>query len=201
MSRLLVVVSSCLALAAALAPPVQAQNFLMNSAETINKGNFKLAAFPAVLFGEGEADNSWGGAGRFGYGFTDSFDVEGKVGFFDGFNLYGVDAELWILKGDVDASLSIGGHLADVDAGSDSKAVDISVLVSGHVTPRLELYAGLNLSFESLDDSDHDFTRTHLVPGVEYKIAENLDFLTEFGIGFGDDSPNYLAFGLAYYVR
>jgi hypothetical protein len=201
MRKLLVVASVGLALAAASAPPVLAQNFLMNSAETINRGNFKIAGYPVVLFGEGEADNSWGGAGRFGYGFTDNFDVEAKVGFFEGFNLYGVDAELWIVKGAIDVSLSVGGHLADVDAGSDSKAVDIAAMVSAHVTDRLELYGGLSLSFESLDDSDHDFTRTHLVPGIEYKIADNLDLLVEFGIGFGGDSPNYLAFGLAYYLR
>jgi len=48
-----------------------AQNFLMNSAETINRGNFKISLFPTVLFGEDDADDNWGVGSRFGYGFTD----------------------------------------------------------------------------------------------------------------------------------
>lgn len=201
MRRLLCAVSTGLVVAMIPATPAWAQNFVMNSAETINKGNFKLAGYPVVLLGEDGADDSWGFGGRFGYGFTDGFDVEAKVGIFDGFNLYGADAELWILKGDVDVSLALGGHVADLDGGSDSKALDVTGIVGGHVTSRLELYAGLNFSFESLDDSDENFTRTHVVPGLEYAVSDDLDLLAEVGIGIGDDSPNYLAFGLAYYVR
>ena len=58
------------------------QQVLMNSAETINQGNLKLAIFPTVLFGKNGGDSVWGVAGRFGYGFTKSLDIEAKVGFF-----------------------------------------------------------------------------------------------------------------------
>ena len=54
----------------AVAVPVSAQQVLMNSAETINKGNLKLAIFPTVLFGKNGGDSVFGVAGRFGYGFT-----------------------------------------------------------------------------------------------------------------------------------
>src|SRR5512134_2284681 len=102
---LLPLLVSSLVLAAGSA---HAQNVLMNSAETINEGNFKIAAFPTLLFGENGADDEFGVAGRFGYGFTPSFDIEGKVAFFDGLKLYGIDAELWVVKGRTDVSVSLG---------------------------------------------------------------------------------------------
>jgi hypothetical protein len=182
--------------------PALCQNFLMNSAETINRKNFKISLFPIALFGKDDAPDRWGAGSRFGYGFTDNFDVEGKVAFFDGLTLYGLDAELWLVKGDVDFSMQLGGHLASVDAGIDSKALDLAALVSGHVAEKLELYGGASVSFESLDDvPDSGFTRAYFVPGLEYKISEQLDLVAEFGIGLNDDSPNYLGFGLSLYLR
>ncbi len=190
-------------LCGAMAPaPAAAQNFRMNSAETINKGNLKIALFPVVLFGEDDAESEWGVGTRFGYGFTDSFDLEGKLAFFDGFKLYGLDGEYWLVKGDVDVSIQLGGHWASVDDGFDSKALDLSGLVSGNVAEKLELSGGLSASFESLDDvDDSSFTRLYLVPGLEYKVSDQLDLVAEFGLGLNDDSPNYLGFGLAFYFR
>jgi len=183
------------------AVPAHAQNFLMNSAETINKGNFKIAGFPTVLLGENGADNEWGIAARLGYGFTPSFDVEAKVAFFDGFKLYGADAEVWLVKGDLDVSVAAGAHRADFDFGPDSTAIDASALVSGNIARKLELYGGPNLSFESLDDVDENFTRAYLVAGVEYRVSDDVDLLAEFGLGLNDDSPNYASFGVALYLR
>lgn len=180
----------------------QAQNVLMNSAETINKGNFKIAAFPTLLFGDDGADNELGVAGRFGYGFTDNFDIEGKVAFFDGLKLYGLDAELWFVKNrPVDVSISLGAHKTDLDI-VDSSAIDVALLASGKVGDNLDLYGGLNVSFESLDDvPDSDFKRVYVVPGLEYKLHPDLDLVAEFGIGLNDDSPNYVSAGLAFYLR
>jgi hypothetical protein len=185
-----------------VAGSAQAQNVLMNSAETINKGNFKIAAFPTLLFGENGADDEFGVAGRFGYGFTDNFDIEAKVAFFDGLQLYGLDAELWFLKNrGVDMSVALGAHITDLPVNNTS-AIDTSLLASGHVTDNFEPYLGLNVSFESLDDvPDSDFTRVYIVPGLEYKIHKDLDLVAEFGIGLNDDSPNYLSAGLAFYIR
>jgi hypothetical protein len=198
-SLLPLAVSSVFLLAAGSA---QAQNVLMNSAETINKGNFKIAAFPTLLFGEDDADDEFGVAGRFGYGFTDRFDIEGKVAFFDNLQLYGLDAEYWFLKNrGLDMSISLGAHITDLP-DFNSSAIDTALLASGHVTDNLELYGGVNLSFESLDDvPDSDFTRAYIVPGLEYKIHDDLDLVAEFGIGLNDDSPNYVSAGLAFYIR
>jgi hypothetical protein len=199
-------ITRLLILAAALALPAsaQAQNFLMNSAETINKGNFKLCGFPTALLGEDGADNEWGLASRLGYGFTPSFDVEAKLAAFDGFKMYGADAEWWAVKGKTDVSLSAGGHRSDFDGGGGSTSLDTAVVVSRSVAKSLEAYVGGSLSFESIDaggDVDEDFKRFYIVPGVEYKLGEDLDLLAEIGIGVNDDSPNYLSFGLAYYLR
>jgi hypothetical protein len=179
----------------------QAQNVLMNSAETINPGNFKIAAFPTILFGKDDADNETGIAGRFGYGFTDRFDMEGKVAFFDGVTLYGLDAEFWLLKGPADVSVSLGAHKTSTDF-VDTSAIDTALLVSGNIGDKLEAYGGLNLSFESVDDvDDSSFTRAYVVPGIEYKLNEDLDLVAEFGIGLNDDSPHYVSAGLAFYIR
>jgi hypothetical protein len=194
---------SCAVLSFVLAAgSAHAQNVLMNSAETINPGNFKIAAFPTLLFGEGDADDEFGVAGRFGYGFTHNFDIEGKVAFFDNLQLYGIDAELWLVKHHpFDLSVALGAHKT-VIPGPDSSAIDTSLLVSGHVSPHLELYGGLNVSFESLDDvDDSSFERVYLVPGLEYKLHRDLDLVAEFGVGLNDDSPNYVSAGLAFYLR
>jgi hypothetical protein len=180
----------------------QAQNVLMNSAETINKGNFKVAAFPTLLLGEGDADNEWGVATRLGYGFTDSFDVEAKFAFFEGVKIYGADAELWLVKGQNDISVALGAHKTDFDGDFDVTAIDTALLASRNVGSNLEVYGGLNLSFESVDNvDDSSYTRAYLVPGIEYKLNQDLDLLAEFGIGLNDDSPNYVSFGLALYLR
>jgi len=186
----------------ATAMPARAQNFIENSSETINKGNFKLSAFPTGLFGRNGAPDRLGGAFRVGYGITDNFDVEAKTAFFDGFSLVGADAELWILKGNVDLAVSAGAHKAFVSGGADSNAIDLATQVSGHVTDRLEIYGATSVSLESLAGvPDSGFTRAYIIPGIEYKISPNLDFVSEFGVGLNDNSPNYFGLGFALYIR
>lgn len=205
MARRASFVVAFLSLSALAAVPAQAQIFLHNSAETIDKGTFKLGGYPVALFGEDGADDSWGVAFRGGYGFTDSFDAELSVGAFSDFTLVGIDAEYWALKGELDLSVGAGVHKAFVEGDAfDSTAFDLFAIASGRVADNLDLYGGFSLSFESLDDfpgENGDFTRAYLVPGVEYRIAENLDVVLEGGIGLNDDSPNYLTAGLSFYIR
>lgn len=185
--------------------PASAQNFLFNSAETIDKGTFKLGAYPTLLFSDDDVvddEDTFGVATRLGYGFTPSLDAEAKLAFFDGFNMYGADLEYWLVKGALDVSLSGGFHLVDSDAGADSTAFDMAAIVSGRVAGNLDLYGGVSVSLESLDDvSDSDFTRAYLVPGLEYKLHPNVDLVAEFGIGLTDDSPNYFGGGISFYIR
>jgi len=198
MNRLLLV-ATIFALGAGSA---HAQNFLMESAETINEGNFKISAFPTILFGEDGGDNEWGIATRLGYGLTPSFDVEAKLAFFDGYKTYGADAEYWLLKGRTDFSLSAGLRKSDFDGGGGATAVDLAAIASRKIGDALEAYVGGSLSFESVDDvDDSSFERFYVVPGIEYRLAKDLDALAEIGLGLTDDSPNYLSFGVSYYVR
>jgi len=191
------------AAAALLLLPVlsSAQDFgVMNSAETINEGNVKLMANPIFVFNDG--DNETGVAVSGGYGFTPRFDIEGRVAFYDGLNFFGADAEYWLIRDqEVDVSVAGGFHIGQSDGPFDLMGFDFTFLGSGHVSPRLELYGGLDIATNEFDDDLGDYTTVHLVPGIEYAINEDLDFVAEVGVGVNDDSANYFSAGLAFYFR
>jgi hypothetical protein len=181
---------------------VSAQEVLMNSAETINQGNFKLALFPTVLLGKNGGDPLWGVAGRFGYGFTPRLDIEAKAAFFKNLRYFGADAEYWLVQGrNINVSVALGAHLTDSQGGADSSGIDTALLFSTSPVDRLELYGGLKLAFDSFKNSDQNVTRAHLVPGLEYRLSPDLDFLAEFGIALNDNSRSYVSVGLALYLR
>ncbi len=190
------------ALAMLLPVSAAAQDFgVMNSAETINKGNFKLMANPLVVFGKDDADDEVGVALVGGYGFTDRVDAEAKVSFFDGLTFIGGDVEVWLVKHEpLDVSVIGGFHVGRAD-GFNTKGFDITFLGSGHVTPKLELYGGLDISRVSIDDFDDSYTTVHLVPGIEYAISQDIDLVAEFGLGLNDDSNHYISGGIAFYIR
>jgi len=191
-----------LALAMLLPGSAAAQDFgVMNSAETINKGNFKLMANPLVVFGKDDADDEVGVAIVGGYGFTDRVDAEAKVSFFDDLTFIGGDVEVWLVKHKpLDVSVIGGFHVGRAD-GFNTKGFDITFLGSGHVTPKLELYGGLDISQVSIDDVDDSYTTVHLVPGIEYALSQDIDFVAEFGLGLNDDSNHYISGGIAFYIR
>jgi hypothetical protein len=182
---------------------VAAQDFgVMNSAETINKGNFKLMANPIVVFGKDGSDSETGIAVMGGYGFGRRFDVEAKASFFDGLKIFGADAEYWLVNtGPVNVSVIGGFHIADFDGGGDSKGPDLTLLASGLIADKLELYGALDFSRNKFDNSNFASKTWHLVPGIEYKISPQLDFVGEFGIALNNAAHHYASFGLAFYTR
>jgi outer membrane protein with beta-barrel domain len=188
----------------ALLVPVSAaaQDFgVMNSAETINKGNFKLMANPLVVFGNDNADDEFGVAVVGGYGFTDRVDAEAKVSFFDDLTFIGGDVEVWILKNQpLDLSV-IGGFHVGLAEGRDAAGFDITFLGSKHVLPKLEIYGGLDIATNDFEDSDDHFTTVHLVPGIEYAISRDIDLVAEVGLGLNDDARHYISGGIAFYIR
>ena len=189
-------------LLAVAATEVSAQDVLMNSAETINQGNFKLAVFPTVLFGKNGGDSVWGVAGRAGIGLTPSFDIEAKAATFKDLKYFGGDAEFWLVKGgNANVSVALGVHMLDSQGGADSAGIDTSLLISTRPAERLEFYGGLKLAFDSIKDSNENVTRAHLVPGIEYRLSQDLDFLVEVGIALNDSSRSYASVGLALYIR
>jgi hypothetical protein len=195
----------CLALLLATPVVAASQDFgVLNSAETINRGNFKLTGAPMVIFGKNGADDDAGVSIAGGYGINDRFDVEGRVSFFDGVKFFGADAEYWLRKNrPVDFSVAGGFHIGNGDQQFDTTGIDLTFLASGRVAPRLEIYGGLDLAFNSINEDfiDDDYTTVHLVPGIEYSIAEDIDLVAEVGLGVNDDSHHYVAGGLAFYFR
>jgi hypothetical protein len=183
---------------------------VLQSAETMDRGTFKLMFAPIMAFGKDGADDEFGVAARGGYAFTDRFDAEAKLGFFDNGTFIGVDGEVWILKGPekdagVDFSLTGGVHWMSGSKGNyDTMGFEITPLLSGHVSPSVELYGALDASFESWQDAppQYDtFTRLHLVPGIEVRLSEVVDLVGEVGIGLNDDSATYAGIGFAFYLR
>jgi hypothetical protein len=190
---------SLMVLAPALAG---AQDFgVMNSAQTIQSGAVKLSGFPVFTFGQG--DDDVGLSLLAGYGLTSFFDIEGRFAIYDDVKFGGIDAEIWFLRGrDVDLSATVGYHAGFGDI-IDTQGVDVTLTGSRVLRPGLELYGALDFAFNTIDDvpGDNDYTTAHLVPGVEYRLRENLDFVAEIGVGLTDDSRNYVAAGLAFYIR
>jgi hypothetical protein len=204
MLKTIVVILAATVFLVAAAAEVSAQDVLMNSAETINQGNIKLALFPTVLFGRNGSDSVWGVAGRVGYGLLPRFDIEAKAATFKGLSYFGVEAEYWLVQGrNANVSVALGAHLTDwrTKEEEDSSGIDTSLLFSTSPAKSLELYGGLKLAFDSVKNSDQNFTRAHLVPGLEYRITPDLDFLAEVGIGLNDNSRSYASVGLALYIR
>jgi hypothetical protein len=184
-----------------LAAPARAQNFQNGSAETIWPGNVRLTASPVHMWGtEGRPDRT-GGAFRLGYGFTEWFDVEAKTGFFDGVSLVGADGKFNLLGDETSLSVSVGGHRAYMAHGPDSNALDLAVQLGQRLGGRLEIFGGPAFSYESTSGvPDSGFTRWYLVPGFRLGVADRLDLVVEGGIGFNDDSPDFVTAGLALHL-
>ena len=85
--------------------------------------------------------------------------------------------------------------------GPNATGFDLTFLASTHLNPRLELFGALDAAFDSFDDIDFTRKTWHIVPGIEYRISENLDFVGEVGVAVSDDGRSYVAGGLAYYIR
>jgi hypothetical protein len=191
----------------------RAQDFgVMESAETINAGNFKVKAHPMILLGRDGGETVAGVAATGGYGITRTFDVEGKFAFYEDFMAFGGDVEYQLLsvRRDFPLDLSVGGgfHIENADFDlNDSRAIDLTVIGSREVYPRFELYGALDVAFNRFTDDffdgaeDTGYTTVHIVPGLEYRIDDSLDLLVEFGIGVNDEARHYLTAGLAYYLR
>jgi len=184
---------------------------VLQSAETMDRGAFKLMVAPIMAFGKNGADDEFGVAARGGYGFTDRFDAEAKLGFFENGTFVGADGEFWILQGKerdtgLDFSLAGGVHwMFGSKENFDSMGFEITPQFSGHVSRNLELCGALDASFESIQDApagvDDTFTRLHLVPGVEYRLSDAADLIGEIGVGLNDDSFTYAGIGIAFYLR
>jgi len=200
------------ALGLCLGLPAAAQYVgVLQSAETMDRGTYKLMVAPILAFGKNGADNEFGLAARGGYGFTNHFDAEAKLGFFEHGTFVGADGEWWILRGPrkdagLDFSLTGGLHWMFGKSGTyDTMGIELTPQFSGHLNKNWELCGALDVSFESIKDApawvDDKFTRAHLTPGLEYHVSDTTDLEGEIGIGLNDNSSTYAGIGIAFYLR
>jgi hypothetical protein len=134
----------------AFAAAADAQDFgVLESAETINRGNVKLGVFPLFLFPDG-GDTDFRLPISLGLGVTDSVDIEGRAAFSDDVTFVGGDAEYWFLK-NAPLDLSFRGGLdwgfVDGDIG-DTFGVDVSLLGSAPLPRRLEVIGALDVRLQ-----------------------------------------------------
>jgi hypothetical protein len=208
MSKKFIIILVAAIILAATAP-VCAQDVLMNSAETINLGNLKLAIFPTMLFSKNGRANEWGVFGRFGYGLTRRVDIEAKVGIFKDIKYFGADIEFWFIKGrNFNVSAAFGGHVTkynnDIPGdpnNCDSSGFDSALLASTRPFRNLEVYGGFKFNADWVKyGPDNPYLRMHFVPGFEYRISDDLDFLAEVGIPLKSYSRPYASIGFALYL-
>jgi len=90
--------------------------------------------------------------------------------------------------------------MTDDKGPGDSASIDAALLASTKAGRNLEVYGGLMLSFDKVKNTDYNYPLVHFVPGIEYRISDDIDFLAEFGIALNDDSRSYASVGLAFYL-
>jgi hypothetical protein len=195
-----------------VALPAAAQHVgILQSAETMDPGFYKIMVSPIGNFGKNGSDDEFGGVVRGGYGFTERFDAEAKVGLFEDHTFVGADGEFWLLKNALRGSglafsLTGGAHyIFGKNDIPDVLGLEITPQFSGHISKVLELCGALAVSFDSLQDApagvDDTVTQVHLVPAIEYRMSNSSDLVGEVGIGLNDQSSTYVGLGLAFYLH
>lgn len=207
----LVAVSSGLALVNAGRSTASQYTGILQSAETVDKGNVKITIAPLFVFEKDEVDSEFGASARLGYGFTERLDAEAKLGFLENHTMIGADLEIWVVGAptpDSGLDLSLTGGLHYVFASDDmfdSMGFELTPQGSIHLGESFELCGALAFGFESLQDVpegiDDSYTLVHAVPGFEYKLSEEADLEAEVGIAVNDDSYTYAAAGFTFYLR
>ncbi|HUF47628.1 MAG TPA: hypothetical protein VMM93_07395 [Vicinamibacterales bacterium] len=178
-----------------------AQTFgVAESAETIDRGTFKLRLSPIAIFGKNGEDSRFGLGALIGYGLTSQLDIEGGVAVFDGVTIAGANAEIWLVRNaPMDVSIIGGLHRRMGDQTRDLTGANLTFLASSDVE-RLEVFAAVDLAFLGLGN-DSNFRTVHFVPGIEYRVRQDLDLVAGLGIALNDHARHYFTAGLAFYWR
>ena len=196
---------------AAAGPAAPVDFGVMETADVVTPGEFKVIAFPlAVRDSPRRAQNAGVTLGA-GYGLLRDVDVELQVSAYGDITYVGADAEhTYGTFHAADLSISGGAHYADADFG-DAWGVDLTHIASYTVpaAPRLKFTAALDLAYEVADQgfaaaiaaSGDRYWTAYAAPGVQYRITRNFDVIGEVGFGLNGDSREYAAVGLSYYFR
>jgi opacity protein-like surface antigen len=198
----------------ALCGSAQAADFaMMETAEHITQGSFKLSGAP-VLIDRDRASNDGGFIAGLGYGLGHDLDLEGQLAAYEDGTWVGADLE-WRAWREGSTAFSIGGglHGADLDGGGSAAGAEATAIFTYMPVHRLALSAALDATYDDVNNrdasvpadarfpTDGQYDRYYAVPGVDYQLTHNLDLLAEIGLGLNADSDNYVSGGMSWYFR
>jgi hypothetical protein len=90
---------------------------------------------------------------RAGLGITRRMDMEAKGAIFKNLSNFGIDLELWFIKGrNINTSIAFRGHMTKPETGVDSYGIDGELLFSTTPVRNLEIYGGFNLALDTIKD-------------------------------------------------
>jgi len=186
---------------------------MMETAQRINEGTFKLSGFPVVIDRE-RAKTDTGFAVGLGYGLPNNLDVEAQVAGYEDGTFVGADLEwnAW-REGRMAFSMAGGLHGADLDGSGSAAGVDGTLIFSYNPMERLALSAALDGAYDDVNNRDADvpadarfrtdgqYERYYAVPGISYLLTRNIDLLAEVGVGLNGDADDYVSAGASWYFR
>ncbi len=193
---------------------------MMETADHVADGTFKLSGFPVMVDRDGARDDV-GLAVGIGYGLPPqrldvprNLDVEAQLASYDDGTFIGADLE-WTAWREGRLAFSLGGglHGADLDAGGRATGVDGTAIMSYRPLPRLELSAAFDAAYDDVNGrdgavdpgsrfpTDGHYETYYAVPGASYQLTRNIDLFGEVGLGLNGDSDDYVAAGLSWYFR
>lgn len=187
---------------------------VMESAEPIEPGAFKVTGFPMLVDHGVHGDDGY--ALAVGYGLPNDMDVEALLLQIDRATLYGADLEWNAWTADrMRFSIAGGLHAADLERRASAVGADVTAIFTYTPVARLDVNAALDAAVDNVnvDESaalppselhfseDGRYDTYYFVPGVEYEATRNLDLLAEAGVGLNGESDDYLSAGLSWYFR
>ena len=187
---------------------------MMETAERIADGTFKLSGFPVVVDRDRAAGNDTGFVVGLGYGLPYDLDIEGQVAGYDDGTFLGADLE-WNAWRQGRMALSIGGglHGADLDGSGYAAGADGTLILSYTPMQRLSLSAALDAAYDEVNNreagapvdsrfpTDGEYETYHAVPAIGSVLTRNIQLLAEVGFGLDGDSDDYASAGMSWYFR
>ena len=130
---------------------------MMETAERIADGTFKLSGFPVVVDRDRAAGNDTGFVVGLGYGLPYNLDIEGQVAGYDDGTFLGADLE-WNAWRQGRLAFSMGGglHGADLDGSGYAAGADGTLILSYNPIERLSLSAALDASYDDVNNRELD---------------------------------------------
>lgn len=185
---------------------------VMETAVPIENGFFKFIGYPLAVLEGAQREQDLGVAVGVGYGISERWDAEVQVATYDDITFIGTDLEYNFLDlGQLDMSLTAGVHYANLDFGTQ-RGVDLTYIASYALSDNsnggigFTLNAALDMARDEVDLDrplaamvDDEYSSVHVVPGLQYRLSPQIDFIAEVGLGINQSSDDYVSVGTSYY--